>query len=319
MSDATPPGNVPALPEKPQRSKTPWIVGIAVVAVLAIAGGVFAAVGAGKSGSADAAGKAVTVKIGTTEQSAPYWPILKREAAKEGIDIQVVGFRDYTQANPALADGQLDLNLFQHLQFLANYNVESGQNLVPIASTYVVPLSLYSKKHASLDALPDGAKVAIPNDPTNQARALLVLQKAGLLTLRNGGTTLSTPADIDAAASKVTVLPVDAAQTAPALDSADAAVINNTFVGPAGIDPKSALFQDDPKSSAAEPYINAFVARAADKDDKTYLKIAELYHTTAVQEAVLADSKNTAVLVQKPQADLIAILRSLEKSIRAAK
>jgi D-methionine transport system substrate-binding protein len=319
MSDATPPGNVPALPEKPQRSKTPWIVGIAVVAVLAIAGGVFAAVGAGSSGSADAAGKAVTVKIGTTEQSAPYWPILKREAAKEGIDIQVVGFRDYTQANPALADGQLDLNLFQHLQFLANYNVESGQNLVPIASTYVVPLSLYSKKHASLDALPDGAKVAIPNDPTNQARALLVLQKAGLLTLRNGGTTLSTPADIDAAASKITVLPVDAAQTAPALDSADAAVINNTFVGPAGIDPKSALFQDDPKSSAAEPYINAFVARAADKDDTTYLKIAELYHTAAVQEAVLADSKNTAVLVQKPQADLIAILRSLEKSIRAAK
>ncbi|MGH1527254.1 MetQ/NlpA family ABC transporter substrate-binding protein [Leifsonia sp. L25] len=319
MSDATPPGTVPALPEKPKRSKTPWIVGIAVVAVLAIVGGVVAAVNASDSGTADAAGAAVAVKIGTTEQSAPYWPILKKEAAKEGIDIQVVGFRDYTQANPALANGQLDLNLFQHLQFLANYNVESGHDLVPIASTYVVPLSLYSKKFSSLEKLPAGAKIAIPNDPTNQARALLVLQKAGLLKLKNGGTTLSTPADIDAAASKVTVLPVDAAQTAPALDSADAAVINNTFVGPAGIDPKSALFQDDPKSSAAEPYINAFVARAKDKDNATYLKIADLYHSKAVQDAVLADSKNTAVIVQKPQADLIAILRSLEKSIAAAK
>ncbi len=319
MSDATPPGTVPALPEKPKRSKTPWIVGIAIVAVLAVVGGVVAAVNANNSGSADAAGTKVTVKIGTTEQSAPYWPILKKEAAQNGIDIQVVGFKDYLQANPALADGQLDLNLFQHLQFLANYNVQAHQNLVPIASTYVVPLSLYSKKYTKLDEIPSGAGIAIPNDPTNQARALLVLQKAGLLTLKNGGNTLATPADIDASASRVTVIPVDAAQTAPALDSAAGAVINNTFVGPAGIDPESALFKDDPKSAAAEPYINAFVARDKDKSNATYLKIAELYHSKAVQDAVLADSKNTAVLVQKSQADLIAILRSLEKTIQAAK
>ncbi|MFE4951317.1 MetQ/NlpA family ABC transporter substrate-binding protein [Leifsonia sp. NPDC056665] len=319
MPDATPPGTVPALPEKPKRSATPWIVGIAVVAVLAIVGGVVAVVNANSTGSADAAATSVTVKIGTTEQSAPYWPVLEKAAAKEGIDIQVVGFKDYTQANPALADGQLDLNLFQHLQFLANYNVQAHQDLVPLASTLVVPLSVYSKKYSSLAELPAGAQVAIPNDPTNQARALLVLQQAGLLKLKNGGNTLSTPADIDAAASKVTVIPVDAAQTAPALDSAAAAVINNTFVGPAGIDPNSALFHDDPKSSAAEPYINAFVARAKDKDNATFLKIADLYHSKAVQDAVLADSKNTAVIVQKPQADLIAILRSLEKSITAAK
>ena len=271
------------------------------------------------SGSADAAGHTVTVKIGTTEQSAPYWPILEKKAAAEGIDIQVVGFKDYQQANPALADGQLDLNLFQHLQFLANYNVQAHQTLVPIASTYVVPLSLYSKKYSTLDEIPRGAEIAIPNDPTNQARALLVLQQAGLLSLKNGGDTLATPADIDASASTVKVVPVDAAQTAPALESAAGAVINNTFVGPAGLDPKSALFQDDPKSATAEPYINAFVARDKDKDNATYLKIAELYHTKAVQDAVLADSKNTAVIVQKPQADLIAILRSLEKTIEAAK
>ncbi|WP_426624582.1 MetQ/NlpA family ABC transporter substrate-binding protein [Leifsonia sp. McL0607] len=318
MPDATPPGTVPALPEKPKRSKTPWIVGLAIVAVVAVVA-VVAAVNANNSGSADAAAKSVTVKIGTTEQSAPYWPILKKEAAKEGIDIQVVGFKDYQQANPALADGLLDLNLFQHLQFLANYNVQAHQNLVPIASTYVVPLSLYSKKYSKLDEIPSGAEIAIPNDPTNQARALLVLQKAGLLALKNGGNTLATPADIDASASTVKVIAVDAAQTAPALDSAAGAVINNTFVGPAGIDPESALFKDDPKSAAAEPYINAFVARDKDKGNATYRKIAELYHTKAVQDAVLADSKNTAVLVQRPQADLIDILHSLEKTIEAAK
>ncbi|WP_348788123.1 MetQ/NlpA family ABC transporter substrate-binding protein [Leifsonia sp. NPDC080035] len=317
MSDATPP--VPSLPEKPKKSKTGWIVGVAVALVVVIVAVVLVAVNLNGAGSSEAAGKRVTVTIGTTEQAAPYWPILKQEAAKEGIDIQVVGFRDYTQANPALADGQLDLNLFQHLQFLANYDVQAKQDLVPIASTLVVPLPLYSKKYTSLESIPKGAQVAIPNDPTNQARALLVLQKAGLLTLKDGGNTLATPADIDASASKVTVIAVDAAQTAPALDSAAAAIVNNNFALTAGLDPKSALFQDDPKSATAEPYINAFVAREKDKDDKTYLKIAELYHTKAVEDAVLADSKNTAVIVEKSQSDLIGILDGLKKTIEAAK
>lgn len=314
MSDVTPP--VPALPEKPKKSKTGLFVGIGVAVVAVIAAVVLVATvltGSGSSGDAKA-----TVRIGTTEQAAPYWTVLTEAAAKEGIDLKVVGFRDYTQANPALADGQLDLNLFQHLQFLANYNVQSKQDLIPLASTYVVPLPIYSKKYTSLDAIPQGSEVAIPNDPTNQARALLVLQKAGLLQLKDGGSTLATPADIVASASRVTVLPVDAAQTAPALDSAAAAVVNNNFALTAGLDPKKALFQDDPKSTTAEPYINVFAARATDKDNKTYLKIAELYHTKAVQDAVLADSKNTAVIVEKPQKDLIAILDRLEKTIQAA-
>ncbi|KRC49768.1 methionine ABC transporter substrate-binding protein [Leifsonia sp. Root227] len=315
MSEATPP--TPSLPEKP-KSKTGWIVGIGIAVIAVIVAVVLIIVNVTAPAS-NGAEKRVTVKIGTTEQAAPYWTILKKAAAKEGIDIQVVGFRDYTQANPALADKQIDLNLFQHLQFLANYDVNANQNLVPISSTQVVPLPLYSKKYTKLDEIPQGAKIAIPNDATNQARALLVLQKAGLLKLANGGNTLATPADIVASDSKVSVIPVDAAQTAPALDSADGAIINNNFALTAGIDPKSALFQDDPKSDTAEPYINAFVARAADKDNKTYLKVAELYHTKPVTDAVLAESKNTAVIVDRPQADLISILDKLKTTIKAAK
>lgn len=315
MSEATPP--TPSLPEKP-KSKTGWIVGIGVAVIAVVVAVVLIVVNVSAPASSGAA-KRVTVKIGTTEQAAPYWPILKKAAAKEGIDITVVGFRDYTQANPALADKQIDLNLFQHLQFLANYDVNADQNLVPIASTQVVPLPLYSTKYTKLDEIPQGAKIAIPNDATNQARALLVLQKAGLLKLKDGGNTLATPADIVAADSKVSVIPVDAAQTAPALSSADGAIINNNFALTAGIDPKSALFQDDPKSDTAEPYINAFVARAADKDNKTYLKIAELYHTKPVTDAVLAESKNTAVIVDRPQSELIAILDKLKTTIAAAK
>ena len=314
MSEATPP--TPSLPEKPT-SRTGRIVGIAVAVVAVIVAVVLIAVNVSAGGSSQAA-KAVTVKIGTTEEAAPYWGPLKKAAAKEGIDIQVVGFRDYTQANPALADKQIDLNLFQHLQFLANYDVSAKQDLVPIASTLVVPLPLYSSKYTSVAQIPRGAKIAIPNDATNQARALLVLQKAGLLKLRNGGNTLATPADVDASASRVSVIPVDAAQTAPALGSADGAIVNNNFALTAGLDPKSALFQDDPKSQTAEPYINAFVARAADKDNKTYLKVAELYHSKAVTDAVLAESKNTAVIVQRPQSQLISILDKLKSTISAA-
>lgn len=316
MSDATPPA--PDLPEKPKGSKTGLLIGVGVAVVAVIVAVVLVVVNLTGAGSSQA-GEKVTVKIGTTEHADPYWPILKKKAAQNGIDLQVVGFRDYTQANPALADGQLDLNLFQHLQFLANSVVQSQQDLVPIASTIVVPLPLYSKQYTSIDDIPQGAEVAIPNDPTNQARSLLVLQKAGLLTLKGGRSTLATPADIDTAASKITVVPVDAAQTAPALDSAAAAIVNNNFALTAGLDPKTALFQDDPTSETAEPYINAFVARAADKDNKTFLKVAELYHSKEVQDAVLAESKNTAVIVQKPQADLIAILDRLKKSIEAAK
>ncbi|WP_085368071.1 MetQ/NlpA family ABC transporter substrate-binding protein [Leifsonia sp. NCR5] len=315
MSEATPP--TPSLPEKP-KSKTGWIVGIGIAVVAIVVAVVLVVVNLSAPASSGAE-KRVSVKIGTTEQAAPYWPILKKAAAKEGIDITVVGFRDYTQANPALADKQIDLNLFQHLQFLANYNVNANQHLVPVASTLVVPLPLYSKKYTKLDEIPQGAKIAIPNDATNQARALLVLQEAGLLKLKDGGSTLATPADIVASDSKVSVIPVDAAQTAPALDSADGAIVNNNFALTAGIDPTTALFQDDPKSDAAEPYINAFVAREADKNNKTYLKIAELYHTTAVTDAVLAESKNTAVIVDRPQSDLLSILDKLETTIKAAK
>ncbi|MFF1634818.1 MetQ/NlpA family ABC transporter substrate-binding protein [Leifsonia sp. NPDC058248] len=314
MSDATPP--IPSLPEKP-KSKTGLIVGIGIAVVAVIVAAVLVVVNLASPGSSQAA-KTTTVKIGTTEQAAPYWAVLKKAAAKDGIDIQVVGFSDYTQANPALKDGQIDLNLFQHLQFLAQYDVADNATLVPIASTLVVPLPLYSDKYKAVSDIPKGAKIAIPNDPTNQARALLVLQEAKLITLKDGGSTLATPADIDASASKVSVIPVDAAQTAPALASAAGAIINNNFALTAGIDPTSALFQDDPKSAAAEPYINAFVARDADKDNKTYLKVAELYHTKAVQDAVLAESKNTAVLVERPQADLEKILDGLKKTVKAA-
>ena len=310
------PSDIPTLPEKSKRNRTALFSWIAVAAVVVIVGAVLLAVNLTKSG--DSADR-VTVKIGTTEASADYWPILIKLAADQGIDIQTVNFGDYTQANPALSQGQLDLNLFQHLLYLASYNVSTNETLTPIGSTVVVPLGVYSQKHASLDQVPQGGQVTIPNDPTNQARALLVLQQAGLIKLQDGGNVLSTPADIDSSASRVTVTPVDAKQTVTSLPSVDAAVINNNFALDAKLDPSKALFNDDPSKPAAQPYINAFVSRAADKDNPTYLKIAELYHDPAVTKAVVDASEGTAVIVDKPAADLQTILTDLEQTVRDAK
>ncbi|MET8507466.1 MetQ/NlpA family ABC transporter substrate-binding protein [Streptomyces sp. NPDC004787] len=314
----TGPDEVPALPDKPAGRRTGLVtaVSIAAVAVL-VAAAVLVSHLTGAGSRADAAGR-VTVKIGTTDQSSDFWPVLTRRAAEEGIDIELVNFTDYTQANPALAQKQIDLNLFQHLLFLANHNVADHDTLTPIGSTVVVPLSLYSKKHTAVGQIPRNGRIAIPNDPTNQARALLVLQQAGLLKLKGGGSVLATPADVDTAASKVVVTPVDAAQTVASLPSVDAAVINNNFALDAALDPSKALYGDDPSKPEAEPYINVFVARAADKDNPTYRKIAALYHEEAVKKAAIDASKGTAVAVNRPRADLERILASLEKTVRAA-
>lgn len=257
------------------------------------------------------------VRIGTTESS-PEWDVFEEKAKAQGITLQITNYSDYSQPNIALTQRQIDVNLFQHLQFLGEYNVANDADLTPIGATQIVPLGLYSKKHSSLDAIPQGGQIAIPNDPSNQARALFVLEAAGLLTL-SSDTDTPTPADIDKGASKVTVTPVDAAQTALSLASVDGSIINNTYLERSGVDPQSALFEDDPNSPGAEPYINAFVTRAEDKDDPTYLKLVEIWHDPAVQAAVAESSKGTAVQVQRDGPELEQILDRVEQSIRDGK
>lgn len=194
--------------------------------------------------------------------------------------------------------------------------MEAGEDLVPIGATAVYPLGLYSRQYTSVDEIPEGAEIAVPNDPTNLARALLVLQDAGLVTLRDGGSAFSTEADIVAEESRVTVTPVDAQQTALALDSVAASIINNDFLADAGIDPDSALFADDADSPAAEPYINIWAARAEDADNELYLRLVEIYEDPEVQEALLAASGGTAVLADKTPAELQAILAKVEEDAR---
>ena len=289
---------------------------IAAAAVLPLALLLAGCAGASaETGSAGEGGTGDVVRIGVVGAGDPYWETYTEAAAAEGIEVELVDFSEYTQPNPALSAGELDLNQFQHVIYLATYNVASDADLQPIGATAIYPLGLYSSKHTSLEEIPDGGQVAVPNDPTNLARALLVLQEAGLVELKDGGSSISTEADV-LPSSKVTVTPVDAAQTPIQLQSVDASIINNDFVEDAGLKPEDALFQDDPDSDAAKPYINVWVARAEDKDDETLLKLAEISHSPEVVEAEKKASGGTAVIKENSPAELQEILAGIEDDIR---
>jgi len=299
------------------RSTTPRSVTrkrfVAVTAIAAAATLTLSACGGG-SGSAEGDGK---LRVGVVGAADDKWAVFTEQAKAEGLDVELVDLQDYTQANPSLSQGELDANQFQHLQFLAGYNVDADDDLTPIGATAVYPLGLYSSKHDSLEQIPAGGEVAVPNDPTNLARALLVLQEAGLIELKDGGSAVSTEADV-LPSSKVTVTPVSAEQTPIQLQSVDASIINNDYIEDAGLSADDALFQDDPDSKAAEPYINVWVARAEDKDDPDLLKLAEISHSDEVVAAEQKASGGTAVIKENSPEELQKILGGLEDDIRSA-
>ncbi len=301
------------------------LASLTVAALAACAGGGTAGGGSTTSGTpaADATTTAgtstdapVTVTVGVTDEGKDYWKIFTDLAAKQGITVKLQNFTDYQQPNPILSQGDLDLNQFQHLLFLANYNVNAKDDLVPIGATAIYQLGLYTTKGYKTPAdIPDGGEVAIPNDPTNQARALLVLQSAGLIKLTDGGNAFSTPVDI-LDGSRVKVVPVDANQTAVQLQTLDAAIINNNFAADANIDPTTAIYSDLKDPDAADPYINVWVVKAKDKDNPVYKKLVDLYHDPSVTDELLKENAGTAILSDKTPDQLQQILSGLEDLVK---
>ncbi|WP_109474835.1 MetQ/NlpA family ABC transporter substrate-binding protein [Ornithinimicrobium cavernae] len=311
MSESTTTGTIPVLPEKPKRSRTPLIAGgLVLVAALGVGGWALL----GQNEDAD------VIRIGTTEASQPHWQILTEKAAEAGIEVEIVNFSEYTLPNPALAEGEIDLNSFQHLLYLADHNVNTGDDLQPIGSTMIVPLPLYSEKYDSVDQFVKGDQVAIPNDSTNQARALFVLESAGLITF-SGEPVSPTPDDVDEAASTVVVRPVEASQTAGLIHDADVAgvITNNNFATDAGFDLDGYVHADDPESPGAQPYINVFAARPGDLDNETYRKIVELYHDPEVLASVVESSGGTAVIVEGYDTERLQdVLEQTESNLQAS-
>ena len=257
---------------------------------------------------------AQTVRIGVVSENESHRALVKLAKEKHGIDVEIRNFTEYTQPNPALDNGDIDMNWFQHIAYLADYNQASGKDLTLIGTTEIIPLPLYSKKYKDVSEFKKGDTVAIPNDTVNQARAINVLVAAGLLKLSNE-TIRPEPKDIDEAASTVKVQTVAAQQTVNALESVQGSVINNTFSADAGIDTNTALFKDDPKADSAKPFVNGFAVRREDRDNETYKKIAALYHEQAVLDESAKLSSGTSVPVQLDAAQIDETLKQYQDAI----
>ncbi|KQQ05740.1 MULTISPECIES: MetQ/NlpA family ABC transporter substrate-binding protein [unclassified Rathayibacter] len=268
--------------------------------------------------SSAAAGDDDTVRIGVVGASDPYWATYEKAAEDAGIDVEIVDFTDYNQPNPALSEGEIDLNQFQHLVYLSQYNTSADADLVPIGATAIYPLGLYSTQYDSVDDIPEGATVAVPDDESNQARGLLVLQSAGLIELKDGGSIFSSIDDVDTAKSEVEVTALDAALTATSLPDVAAAIVNNDYLEGAGLAATDAIAEDDPSDPNAIPYVNVFAARSEDADNATYTKLVEIYQNTqAVLDGVSENSGGTAIFVKTPADELQSTLETVEKDTAA--
>lgn len=223
------------------------------------------------------------VRIGVSP--GPHAEILEKVKpllAPKGIDLKIIEFSDYVVPNQALDAGELEANSFQNQPYLDNQVKDRGFKLVSVGLTVNFPLGIYSAKHRSWADVPDGASIAIQNDPTNGGRSLLLLQDKGVIKLRDGVGFKPGPVDIVANPKKLKFIEVEAAQTPRTLADVAAAAINTNYAVDAKIEPTSAILREDPKG----PYVNVIAVRAADKDKPWVRTLVETYQSPEIKAFV---------------------------------
>lgn len=256
-----------------------------IIAGLSIASGVFATTAAAQ----DKTNLTVGVSAGV---HAEIFEVVKKVAAKDGLNIKIVEFNDYIQPNAALDAGDLDANSFQHLPYLEAEIKNRGYKLTNVGLTVTFPMVIYSKKIKSLNDLKTGDKIGIPNDPTNEGRALLILQAKNVITLKPNAGLSATPIDITSNPKKLKFVELEAPQLPRSLDDVTAAVINNNFAETAGL---SAAKEGISVESATGPYANLIAVRTADKDKPWVAKLVKAYHDPEVKTFITTKYKESAI------------------------
>ncbi|MBN9409402.1 MAG: MetQ/NlpA family ABC transporter substrate-binding protein [Burkholderiales bacterium] len=233
------------------------------------------------------------LKIGVTAgPHAQIFEQVKKVAEKDGLKIQIVEFSDYVQPNAALAAGDLDANSYQHKPYLDAQVKDRGYKISAVGYTVNFPIGIYSKKVKDLKDLKEGARVGIPNDPTNGGRVLLVFQDKGLIKLKPEAGLKATPLDVIDNPKKIRFVEVDAAQLPRTLDDLDAAAINTNFALSAGLNPgKDAIAQENAKS----PYVNLIAVRDQDKDKPWVAKLVKAYQSAEVKSFIQTEFKGSVL------------------------
>ncbi|SFA71043.1 MULTISPECIES: MetQ/NlpA family ABC transporter substrate-binding protein [unclassified Bacillus (in: firmicutes)] len=246
--------------------------------------------------------KEVNIKIGVSGTDNRIWDFVAMKAKKEGINVEIVSFSDYVQPNLALAEGEIDANAFQTISYFNAFKKEHNLDLKPIATTVIAPMGIYSEKYKSVEDIPEGGKIAVPNEATNMGRAFLLLQEAGLIKL---------PEDFDGNGSldkivenpkKLEIVPVVAGQTPRVLPDVAASIINNGIAVDAGFSPvKDSIFHE---SATAKPYINIIAVRTKDENRKELKKLAELYQQEDVADFIKKEYKGNTIPTFVPLSEI---------------
>lgn len=239
-----------------------------------------------------------SIKIGVIGEDYDEWEHVSEKVKDDGINLEVVAFTDYSQPNRALADGDIDLNAFQHYIFLENFNEEFGADLEPIANTIIEPLGIYSDEVTDVSEIGEGDQISIPNDVTNGGRALILLQSAGLIEVDPEAGITPTVDDITDNPLNLEITELDAAQTARSLGDVTAAIVNADMAVNAGFDPNQDAIFLEPIDENSEPYINLIAARS-DDDREEFDVIIEAYQADDTIEVLQERTKGSTIPVWK--------------------
>ena len=214
--------------------------------------------------------------------------------AEQGIDLQIHEYSDYVVPNTAVEDGEEDANYFQHIPYLDDFNTTRGTHLVSVTGVHIEPMGIYAGKSASLDELPDGATVAVPNDATNEGRALLLLEKQGLIKLADDSNLSSTPKDIVENPKNLTFTEVEAATVPSIVSEVDIAVINSNYAMGAGFNPVEDALALEASDS---PYVNVLVCKEGNENNEAIQALAEALHSDTVKNFITENYGGAVVAV----------------------
>lgn len=279
--------------------KSLWalVAALALVAVFALtACGSGASQESSSTSGASQEDTTITVAAVPTPHAEVLRDVVAPELEKEGYTLEVKEFNDYVLPNTATENDEVDANYFQHEPYLIDFNEENGTHLVKVTSVHYEPFGLYAGKTASLEELPDGATVAVPNDSTNEARALLLLEQEGLIELDDNAGITATVLDITSNPKNLQFKELEAAQVPRALSDVDIAAINSNYAIEAGLNPANdALAVEDPNGDAAQTYANILVVKEGNENLAKIQALAKALNTDEVRQ-YLIDNFSGAVL-----------------------
>lgn len=294
------------------------VIAIAAVLVVALVAGIIALVVTNNSPAA--LDEQTTVRIAVSEDS-DFQTAVAEVAAERNLIVEWVNVNDWVLPNTELAAGSVDANAFQHILYLSNFNVQNDETLTPVFSTVITQWGIFSATLDSTDEIPDGGRIAIPEDPSNGGRALFILEAAGLIDLADDAGEFPSVDDITGNSRDLEIVPIAATTIPQQFDdpSLSAVVVGTAYFDPAqNIGTEDALFLDNSLDEGNLPYVNVIATRDENKDDPAWEVLHEVYQDPRVAEALQEESFGATVLVEVPVETLRSTLGDLEELARAA-